>query len=315
MARKRSGKPTMADVAAAAGCSQTTVSFVLNGAPGHAIPTDTRRRIAEAAVALGYTVRPPAPDQAASRPRPGAPARPTAAPTRRPAAATSFTDQVAQAIAIDILSGRKREGSTLPPDSELMADFGVSRTVLREAIKVLTGKGLLEARARIGTKVRPRSQWHLFDPDVLIWQAEAGLDGAFIQHLGEMRLILEPEAAALAALRRSPADVDRLLELAERMAARNISAAAFARADLDFHLAVSACAGNPFLTAISALIEVSLTASLRRSWPGDEPDGARHSARAHRRIAEAIGAGDAEAARAGMRLVIHEGMERSLGKR
>ena len=175
---------------------------------------------------------------------------------------------------------------------------------------MLTGKGLLEARARVGTRVRRRAEWHLFDPEVLIWQAEAGLDVDFIHHLVEMRLILEPEAAALAAARRSQADVDHLFRLTERMAARNITAAAFAKADVDFHIGVSASAGNPFLSAISALIEVSLTASLQRSWPGDEPGGTKLSAAAHREIVEAIARGDREAAKEGMRVVINQGLNR-----
>lgn len=309
MARRRSGKPTMTDVAAAAGCSQSTVSIVLRGTTGHRIPDNTRRRVAEAAVALGYA--PPSATVPGREPsRRSQPPSAVLLPER--AGPPSFTDRVARSVAINILSGRQPEGSTLPSDASLMAEFGVSRTVLREAIRLLSGKGLLEARARVGTRVRQRARWHLFDPDVLIWQAEAGLDRVFVEHLGEMRLILEPEAAALAARRSSADAASRLVGLADRMAAAGISAEAFTRADLDFHLAVSACAGNPFLSAVSALIEVSLTASLRRSWPGDDPGGVARSAAAHRCIAEAIGAGDGETARSAMREVINQGMARSL---
>lgn len=314
MGRKRSQTPTMNDIAAAAGCSQTTVSFVLNNVPGHSIPEETRRRVAEAAVALGYSARAEKPKPSAARSgrvdRSGQSSKPRSTTAR--AAAISYTDKVARAIAIDILSGRFPEDRTLPPDLDLSSRFGVSRTVLREAVRVLTGKGLLEAKPGVGTKVRQRSQWHIFDPDVLIWQADAGLGKEFMRHLGEMRLILEPEAAALAARRHADFDVDNLFRLTERMAARGIVAEAFARADLEFHLAVSAGSGNPFLSAISALIEVSLTASLRRSWPGDDPGGSQRSAMAHRAIAEAISVGDSEAARAAMREVINEGINRSV---
>lgn len=315
MGRNRSGKPTMSDVAAAAGCSQTTVSFVMSGAPGSGISEETRRRVAEAAVALGYVPKPgkvPERQTRGQRTESAGRPRPAPEPLWRPNASTSFTDRVVRSIAMEILSGRRPEGATLPSDPELIAEFGVSRTVLREATRVLTGKGLLEAKAGVGTKVRRRSEWHLFDPDVLIWQAEAGLDKAFIRHLGEMRLILEPEAAALAAQRRSAADVEHLVGLVAAMAAPGISAGAFAKADLDFHLAVAAIADNPFLSAVSALIEVALTASLRRSWPGDEPGGTTRSGLAHRSIADAIAAGDCEAARAAMRRVIDEGINRSL---
>lgn len=300
----------MKDIAAAAGCSQTTVSFVLNGSEGHAIPEETRRKVAEAAVALGYS-RPTQAVGGGQKRRRRNDGDPAAGPSARKAAATSFTDKVSRALAIEILSGRYPEGGILRPDLDMSNRYGVSRTVLREAIRVLTGKGLLEARAGVGTRVRRRSEWHLFDPDVLLWQGEAGLGPDFIRHLGEMRLILEPEAAALAARRHSQVDIDHLVRLADRMAARGISVEAFAKADLEFHLAISASAGNPFLRAVSALIEVSLTASLRRTWPGDEPSGTAQSALAHRAIVDAIAAGDCDAARSAMRRVIDEGIARS----
>ena len=126
MGRKRSGKPTMNDIASAAGCSQTTVSFVLNSVPGHSIPEETRRRVAEAAVALGYTprkarLRPQAPSRGwARRSESQGKAQAAAHGTAKGAAQTSsFTDKVARAIAIDILSGRYPEGTTLPPDLDL----------------------------------------------------------------------------------------------------------------------------------------------------------------------------------------------------
>jgi hypothetical protein len=84
-----------------------------------------------------------------------------------------------------------------------MERVGVSRTVLRVAMKTLSGIGLVQAKARLGTRVRPRSDWNLFDADVLIWHARNGFDAEFLTYLGEMRLALEPEAAALAAQLRS----------------------------------------------------------------------------------------------------------------
>ncbi|TMV60748.1 FadR family transcriptional regulator, partial [Thioclava sp. BHET1] len=99
-----------------------------------------------------------------------------------------------------------------------------------------------------------------------------------------------------------------------RTAGPHPTALAFAKADLDFHIAVSDMAGNPFLSAVSALIEVSLTASLRRSWPGDDPERATRSAEAHRCIARAIAEGDDEEARICMRRVITEGINRSLNR-
>ncbi|MEO8883728.1 MAG: FCD domain-containing protein [Devosia sp.] len=308
----------MTAVARAAGCSQSTVSIILRQTPGYNISAETRRRVAEAAIALGYVSKGPSrvkrgggvPLDAKDPVRPAL--RQTARVAHRRDVSNSFTEKVARALALEILAGRYEQEAALPSDQQLMSAFGVSRTVLREALKMLASKGLIKARARIGTRVRQRAEWHLFDPDVLIWQAEAGLDASFVRHLGEMRMVLEPEAAALAAIRRSPAELEVLYKCVQRMGTDGISAADFARADLDFHLAVAAAADNPFLRAVSTLIEVALVAALRRSWPGAEVGGVVRSARAHRAIAEAIESGDQDAARIAMRAVIIEGTDRAI---
>ena len=102
-----------------------------------------------------------------------------------------------------IVSGQYAEGSILPPDTELLDQFRVSRTVLREALKTLSAKGLIEARARIGTRILPRNRWNLFDADVLAWHFELGPEVSFLQSLAEVRIGIEIEAAALAAERRT----------------------------------------------------------------------------------------------------------------
>ena len=217
-------------------------------------------------------------------------------------------------IGMAIVSGQYRQGTILPGDAELMAKFGVSRTVLREAMKTLDGKGLLQSKARIGTKVRDRAEWNLFDADVLIWHAEAGFDAAFITHIGEMRLALEPEAAALAAARRTPRQLQALYDWVERMGAPNVTAQEFVHADLNFHFGVAAAAANPFLTAISTLIEVALVAALTRSSPVNEHGGIKASVADHRAIADAIARQDSDGARAAMRVVIKEGISRAAGR-
>jgi DNA-binding FadR family transcriptional regulator len=222
----------------------------------------------------------------------------------------SHTARVVRDLGLDIVSGRHAEGSILPGDAELMERFDVSRTVLREALKMLAGKGLIQAKARIGTRVRPRTEWNLFDADVLIWHARNGFDDEFLTYLGEMRMALEPEAAALAAARRTPEQLATLYTWVDKMGAARNSAPEFVKADLNFHLAVAATAANPFLTAISTLIEVALVAMLTISSPVEEPAQHTVSVNAHRDIADAIAAGDAEKARAAMRLVIYQGLER-----
>ncbi len=217
---------------------------------------------------------------------------------------------VVQELGIGIVSGRHPEGSILPGDVDLMARFGVSRTVLREAMKTLSGKGLVVARARVGTRVRDRKEWNLFDKDVLIWHARTGFTAEFLTYLGEMRLALEPEAAALAALRRTPARLQDIYEWLERMAAEDGTMDSFVSADLGFHLAVADAAANPFFHSISTLIEVALVAMLTESSPVQHPAELARSIAQHRAIADAIARHDPEAAWTAMRFVVQLGIDR-----
>lgn len=240
-----------------------------------------------------------------------------AAPRRQPAEEPprSHTARVVGDLGIDIVSGYYPEGSILPGDADLMERFAVSRTVLREALKMLAGKGLVQAKARIGTRVRPRTEWNLFDPDVLIWHARNGFDDDFLSYLGEMRMALEPEAAALASARRTPEQLDELYGWVDKMEAAQSSAPDFVHADLAFHLAVAAAAANPFLTSISTLIEVALVAMLTISSPVEDSDQHATSVAAHRAIADAIAVRNADLAREAMRTVINQGLERRSAKR
>ncbi len=224
--------------------------------------------------------------------------------------ARSHTATVVRELGLGIVAGRHPEGSILPGDAELMERFAVSRTVLREALKMLAGKGLVQAKARIGTRVRPRTEWNLFDPDVLIWHARNGFDDEFLSYLGEMRMAVETEAAALASARRTPDQLENLYGWVDKMAEAHSSAADFVQADLNFHLAVAAAAANPFLTSISTLIEVALVAMLTISSPVEDTDQHASSVAAHRAIADAIAARNADLARDAMRTVINQGLDR-----
>lgn len=221
----------------------------------------------------------------------------------------SHTSRVVNELGRGIVTGQLPEGSLLPGDQELLTRYRVSRTVLREALKTLSAKGLVQARARVGTRVQPRGGWNLFDPDVLVWHAEAGFRPEFLAHLAEIRMALEPEAAALAALRRTPADLDKINSWAEQMARPTISLDDFVRADLGFHLAVAEAAANPFFISISTLIEVVLVAMLTISSPAENPQRLAVSVAQHRRIARAIANRDPDDARLAMRIVIDNGVD------
>jgi DNA-binding FadR family transcriptional regulator len=214
---------------------------------------------------------------------------------------------VVHQLGLEIVRGTLPAGSLLPGDAELMARFGVSRTVLREALKTLTAKGFIRPKAKVGTRVLERSAWNLFDSDTLTWHFECGISREFLASLSEVRAALEPEAAALAARRRSEQDVSQLYGVTEQMARPGITAEAFAALDLDLHLAVARMSRNPFMQSITSVIEVALATAFRISSPERHSERIKDSAIEHRHIVEAIDAGDAEAARHAMRLVIDVG--------
>lgn len=221
----------------------------------------------------------------------------------------SHTTRVVNDLGLGIVSGKLSEGGLLPGDQELLGKYRVSRTVLREALKTLSAKGLVKARARVGTRVTPRASWNLFDSDVLLWHAESGFEPEFLAHLAEVRMALEPEAAALAAQRRTTEGLATIEAWADRMAKPEISPADFVKADLGFHLAVAEAAANPFFISISTLVELVLVAMLTISSPADDSGELKTSVAQHRRIAQAIADQKPDEARRAMQAVIQNGID------
>jgi DNA-binding FadR family transcriptional regulator len=167
--------------------------------------------------------------------------------------------QVVQTIGRRIASGFYEPGGTLNPDA-LGAELDVSRTVVREALKVLTAKGMVDARPKRGTFVRPRNEWSLLDPDLLRWQFEGRRDSSFFTKLTEFRAIVEPAGARLATFRRTDADLLELEAALEAMSAARRDADALTAADLQFHCALLAAAHNEFLDQMQVVIETGLYA-------------------------------------------------------
>jgi DNA-binding FadR family transcriptional regulator len=227
-------------------------------------------------------------------------------PTRR---ARSNHAEVARSIGIDIISGRHAEGARIPGDAELTATFGVSRTVLRESVKTLVAKGLLTTKAGVGTVVRGRSAWNMFDVDVLAWHLDVGIDKRFLSDLAEIRLAVEPQAAALAASRRTDADIAELRRSMDIMRNEPPDSTAFADGDLALHIAVANASGNPFMRSIGAVIEAALRASFLRSAPV-EPEDRETVLLWHQRIVDAIAEGRSDAAAEAMTAVIFNGIRR-----
>jgi DNA-binding FadR family transcriptional regulator len=211
--------------------------------------------------------------------------------------------EIVHRIGLMILRGELRPGDPLPAESELSDALPVSRTVLRESVKVLAAKGLVEARPKIGTRVRPRRDWNLLDPDVLAWRLEASPDGDFLRNVVELRRIIEPEAARLAAERATRDEVAALVAAFREMEAAMDDPEAYLEPDLRFHeLIIEAC-HNELLahmaTTMRAVFRALFVAARTRRL-------IREVTALHGAIVTAVEARNGAAAEAAMRALIED---------
>jgi DNA-binding FadR family transcriptional regulator len=168
--------------------------------------------------------------------------------------ASSVHGRIAGELGSSILCGRRAVGSLLPKEMDASVDFGVSRSAYREAVRMLVAKGLVESRPHLGTHVTDRRRWQILDPDVLRWAFQSGPSLTFIQELFELRGILEPHAAELAARRRSKEQVASMSAALEEMARYGLASAEGRAADERFHEAILVATGNQALMTLSASI-------------------------------------------------------------
>jgi GntR family transcriptional regulator, transcriptional repressor for pyruvate dehydrogenase complex len=208
-------------------------------------------------------------------------------------------DDVVLQILRQILHGRLKPGEALPTEPVLVQQFGVSRTVIREAIRVLAAKGLLSVKHGSGMWVQPSENWDYLDPTILFEHVRAGRDVTLLHELIEVRRLLEPEAAALAAERRTSEDLTALRDHIAGMAAFLTQPDLYTRLDIEFHSCLLAAAQNRLLR--EALRSVALTLSAGRLLSIQQPGAAEQSLRGHEEIFAAVAEQDSDAARAAMR--------------
>jgi DNA-binding FadR family transcriptional regulator len=170
---------------------------------------------------------------------------------------SSLHHQVAQDIGARILKGEFAPGDLLPNEAESCRAYGVSRTAVREAMKMLTAKGLIISRPKIGSRVQPRDSWNLLDRDVLVWYCAAAERSHFLASMHQVRGILEPEAAALAATNHTVEQM-RVIEEALIGMRDATDLVQWNGADVRFHLAILWAAGNELLVPFGFLIESAL---------------------------------------------------------
>jgi len=219
----------------------------------------------------------------------------------------SLHGQVAHDIGARILNGDLMPGQVLPNEATLSAELKVSRTALREAIKVLAAKGLVESRPKTGTKVRPRESWNLLDPDILSWLFSSGPNREAATTLFEVREIFEPEAAAMAADRATREQVDLIGGAFADMEAAGTDVEAGIAPDLRFHQNILAATGNELLRSLGEMIETALAASFKVS--SSSPDVQLNALDHHKRVFDAIAQGKPDAARQAMKVLLREARE------
>lgn len=216
---------------------------------------------------------------------------------------------VVDTLGKEIVGGVFPVGANLPCDADLEERFQVSRTVLREAMKTLSAKGLVVARARVGTRVTEQNNWNLFDRDILAWHFHNGVDQEFLDHLCDMRISFEPTAAMLAAKHAEKEHLERLYNAVDQMRFAE-SNEEFALADLEFHLAILDASRNPFMFSVGNIVEAALVSMFVMSSPAEDEIQRENVSDEHKLIADAIRDHDSETAKSGMYTVIETGRSR-----
>ena len=218
----------------------------------------------------------------------------------RPELGRNLTYGLLDSLGRAIVTGRF-EREHFPTEAELAKQHGVSRSVTREAVKMLTAKGLLSARPRQGTSVQPTTSWNLFDTDVLRWLLERQFSVELLKQFNQLRVAIEPEAAALAARFGEDDDLRRIDQGLARMEAADRGQDDTLEADIAFHVAVLRASRNPFYAQFRDVVGTALRTSIRFT---NRIKGRTASVADHKAVRDAIVARNPDSAHAAMRALI-----------
>lgn len=219
---------------------------------------------------------------------------------------------IARDVGVLIVSGRIAPGRVLDGEIEASERLKVSRTAYREAVRILAAKGLIESRPKIGTRVSEPRHWHLLDPDVISWIFSGTPDERLLSGIFELRTVVEPAAAALAAQRRTAEQLQVMRQALDTMAATSLAVDEGQQADCAFHMALLEASGNPFLASLMSGIAAAVTWTTifkqrKRPLPRDPmPD--------HERVYDAVASRDTTAARASMAELVRLALLDTTGK-
>jgi DNA-binding FadR family transcriptional regulator len=206
-------------------------------------------------------------------------------------AARNFHTFVINEIGHGIVTGKFPVGSILASDAVMMETYGVSRTVLREALKTLEAQGLVEARPKVGTRVSPRSRWNFFDPQVLSWHFYAKPDRRFYESLFDVRRSLEFLAVEMASQRRTAENIRSMKYWLHQMDVSGGNPEAHGLAGLEIHRAVAESSGNSLLRSVTGIVELTLALALKSLAGSDAMSYLNASLEAHKTLLVAIEGG------------------------
>jgi len=221
--------------------------------------------------------------------------------TERVVRVERLSEMVAGTIGRRIVSGKYMPGETLPTEPRIQEEFGVSRTAVREAFRLLSAKGLTASRPKIGTRVRPTVDWNMLDPEVLRWQIDQNPTEEFINALFEMREIIEPAASLRAAERATDDEIVALGVAMDGIQNEARGSPEQIKADVQFHMVILSASRNPMLRSVGAMIESALSIAFKLGW---RTVMAEDAVMQHRAVYEAISRRDGEEAFLAMRRLL-----------
>lgn len=224
----------------------------------------------------------------------------------------SLADQVAREIGRKIVAATYAPGDLIEDEKALTERYQVSRSVIRDAIKILVGKNLLEVRQGIGTRVRGRHSWGLLDDDVLAWHLSVPVRPDFLRHLMDIRVIIEPEAARWAATSASDEAIEEILTAQKNMEQEKGSMEDFVLCDALFHRTILRASSNEILRAMEGVIFSALLTSIKLTNTNTQKNEA--SLPFHRDVAEAIAQREPEMAAQLMKRLLIDAQARLTAK-
>lgn len=228
-------------------------------------------------------------------------------------------EQIAHDIGVRIVQGAYAETDLLPTELTLAERYRVSRTAVREAFRILAAKGMTVSRPKVGTRVRQRADWNMFDPDVLSWHIKDGISEPFLRAVFEMRAVVEPEAAVVACERRTDRHLRSMASALQAMQKMNSPRDTLVTAEIFFLQAILDASANPLYRSISSISECLLRFMPGACLPADRQSafdnvvtGVNPATRRHAAIYAAIRDRDPERARTEVQGLLATTLEESL---